>query len=221
MTTLLHTKSQHTARALVGAFILGSLAAAPAGAQPSAAGAPPTGDQVLVSRHVQNGGYGGPDVRFTRLTGDFAVLIGARGGWIINHSFRLGAAGYGSASRRLPAGYTLPSGRAAGLEFGYGGVDFGWVSQPSRLVHLTLGTLVGGGAVGYNDPAHRDEGWTGPRDGFFVVEPAAEAELNVTRNVRVGVGGSYRFVTGARLASVRNADLSGPAGTLTVRFGRF
>jgi hypothetical protein len=119
------------------------------------------------------------------------------------------------------AGHVLPSGRAAGLELGYGGVDLGWVSRPGRLVHLAVGALVGGGAVSYNDPAHLDDGWTGPRDAFFVAEPTAEIELNVTRSVRVAAGGSYRFVTGARLAGVRNADLRAPSGVLAVKFGRF
>ena len=32
---------------------------------------------------------------FTTLNGENAVLVGGRGGWIINHSFVLGGAGYG------------------------------------------------------------------------------------------------------------------------------
>ena len=33
----------------------------------------------------------GPAIRFTQIDGDFGVLVGGRGGWIINHRFVLAA----------------------------------------------------------------------------------------------------------------------------------
>jgi hypothetical protein len=190
-------------------------------AQPVAEAARPAADTLVVGPKVESGGYGAPEVRFTRLAGHDAILVGARGGWIIDHAFVVGVAGFGSASRRVDAGQVLPSGRAAGLEFGYGGVDLGWVSRPGDRVHLTLGLLLGGGAVSFNDPARLDDGWIGPTDEFLVVEPSAALELRVTRSVRVAAGGGYRIVTGARSATVRSADLRAPAAGLTLKLGRF
>jgi hypothetical protein len=69
-------------------------------------------------------------------------------------------------------------------------------------------------------------GW-GPQDttkqadGFYVVEPGVNAELNVASYFRINLGGSYRFVTGAELQDIGNDDLSGPAATLTLKFGGF
>jgi hypothetical protein len=103
-------------------------------------------DQVLIGSHIASGGYGGPAVRFTRLPGDSAVLAGGRGGRIINRHYSLGAAGFGNGATGVATGFRLPSGREAGLTLGYGGVNLGWVSRLTRLVHLTVATLIGGAA---------------------------------------------------------------------------
>jgi hypothetical protein len=55
------------------------------------------------------------------------------------------------------------------------------------LVHLTLQTLIGGGGLTYDvqDIAGmRPE--DAPADGFFVVEPTVQGELNVSRFFRFG-----------------------------------
>ena len=44
----------------------------------------------------------GPAIRFTQIDGDFGVLVGGRGGWIINHRFVLGS--------------RIPHGRLTGLK---------------------------------------------------------------------------------------------------------
>ncbi len=178
-------------------------------------------DQVLVGSRITSGGYGGPAVRFTRLSGDFAVLAGGRGGWIINRHFVLGGAGFGNGATGVATGFRLPSGREAGLTLGYGGVDLGWVSQPMRLVHLTVATLIGGGGVGYRNRDQDENDRVGGTDRFLVLEPQAALELNVAPHVRIEAGASYRWTDGARLATVGDADLRGVAGTLTFKFGRF
>jgi hypothetical protein len=55
------------------------------------------GDETLFSGNVEHGGFGGPVVKFTQIKDEFGVLVGGRGGWIINHSFVLGAGGYGDS----------------------------------------------------------------------------------------------------------------------------
>lgn len=216
-----HTRRRHATRALAGATLAALAGATRAHAQHPVGAPPAAGDQRLTPRALESGVYGGPEVRATRLAGQGAVLAGARGGWIINHHLLLGVAGYANAGRAVRAGRALPSGRAADLGVGYGGVDLGWVHRPSRPVHLTLGALVGAGAVGYRDPAAPVDGWTDTGDAFFVTEPSAALELNLAPRVRVALGGSYRLVRGARLATVRDRDLQGPAGTLMVKFGKF
>jgi hypothetical protein len=84
-------------------------------------------DRLLLPGKVKHGGYGAPEVKFTTMTGDPAVLVGFQGGWIINHGFVIGAAGYGlSTTHDAPAALSLPSTRST-LQFGYGGPRLGYV----------------------------------------------------------------------------------------------
>jgi hypothetical protein len=45
--------------------------------------------------------------------------------------------------------------------------------------------------------------------------------LNVSKNFRIGLGGSYRFVNGVDLVGLDNDDISGPSASLTFKFGKF
>jgi len=105
---------------------------------------------------------------------------------------------------------------------GYGGVTFGYVAQPMRVVHLTAQALIGGGGLTYDvqDIAGvRPE--DAPADGFFVVEPSVQGELNVSHVFRIGLGAGYRFISGASLDGLRDRDLRGASASLTLKLGRF
>ena len=43
-------------------------------------------EKTLLEGGVTHGGYGGPEVRFTQVGDNFGVLVGGKGGWIINHT---------------------------------------------------------------------------------------------------------------------------------------
>ena len=38
------------------------------------------------SDHMSHGGYGGLSVNYSQIDGKDAILVGARGAWVINHS---------------------------------------------------------------------------------------------------------------------------------------
>ena len=54
--------------------------------------------QTLISGDIKHGGYGGPVLKVTQINGDTGLMVGGRGGWIINDTFCLGAGGYGLAT---------------------------------------------------------------------------------------------------------------------------
>ena len=54
-----------------------------------------------------------------------------------------------------------------------------------------------------------------------MLEPAATMELNVIRNVRAGLGISYRWVRGVDTDGLTNGDLSGVTGSMVLKFGKF
>ncbi len=197
-------------------FLAGFLASFPLLAQ----------EQTLVgSSSIDHGGYGALVVKFTSVNDRLGVLVGGRGGWIIDHTFAIGGAGYGLVNE-VPAKGIGPLGQQF-LNFGYGGLDLEYIANSNSLVHYSLHTLIGAGMVGYRSAGWEDVSWThgdvwdARHDRFFVIEPGANIDVNVTTWFRASAGASYRFIGGVASDASTGKDLSGPSGMLTLRFGSF
>jgi hypothetical protein len=175
-------------------------------------------EETLVSGEIESGGFGGPVVKFGSINGEAGILVGGRGGWIINHTFILGGGGYG-LTNDVKAKVLGPSGERY-LNFGYGGFEIEYIAASDKLLHFSVMTLIGGGGVGWKDESIRS-GMNSDSDTFFVLEPAAQVNLNVTKYFRISAGVSYRYITGVNSPATTNANLSGPMGVLTFRFGNF
>ena len=179
---------------------------------------------LLGDTDIEHGGYGGPVVTFTTVNDEFGVLVGARGGWIINHTFSIGLAGYGLANN-IKANSVDSFGRKY-LELGYGGLDLEYINRSDELIHFSVHTLIGGGSAGFRYSWNEDH-WSNnnmnrkEQDPFFVLEPGVNVDLNVTPWFRTSVGANYRFITGLSSAAATNSDLSGLSAGLTFRFGKF
>lgn len=175
---------------------------------------------------ISHGGFGAPVVKFTSVNGEFGVLAGARGGWIINHQISLGIAGYGLTTNTQLAG--LVDGKVRYLDFGYGGIELEYIMASNEVIHLTLSGLIGGGATNYRftktydydskmDKDYKDLNL----DSFFVGEPSINAELNVTSFFRINVGVGYRFTSGSNNDYITDSELSGVSGQIQLKFGSF
>lgn len=176
--------------------------------------------QTLLGSDIRHGGFAGPVVKFTEIDGQFGVLVGGRGGWIINDSFVIGAGGYGLANEDQFDDYIDVRGDALRLIMGYGGLELEYINQPHEIAHVSLAVLVGaGGTVWEANRSHRDR--DEDIDAFFITEPALNVMLNVSEHFRIGFGASYRFVEDVELPGLRAEDISGPAGVLTFKFGGF
>ncbi len=184
-------------------------------------------EQTLISGPVENGGFGGPVVKFSDIDNKFAILVGGYGGWLINHSFMIGGGGYGLVNNihaSQAAQLYYGTGDNLRLQFGYGGLMLEYIGEPDKLVHYSVSTLIGAGGVGYNyldnfyNSFQEDNGRT---SAFFVLEPSAGVELNVTRFFRLNAGASYRLVRGSDLPGISDSDLSHLSGYLTFKFGKF
>ena len=164
---------------------------------------------------LRHGGFGGPTIKLTQMDGQFSVMMGGRGGWVINESVVIGGGGYalvnGGSFDDLTDG-------AGTLEMAYGGLELGYLHRLGDHVDLSFGLMVGAGSV-----AWEPDGEMGERtdDGFFVLEPESGITLSVTRAIRLGLGVSYRLVQGAELFELEGGDLSGIAGVVSLRFGSF
>lgn len=183
-------------------------------------------ENTLIDQPLSFGGFGGPTVLYTRFNGGDHWLVGGQGAFLAGHTFYVGGGGYGLVSRPAGPGTTvnnLP--HDSNFEGGYGGVLLGAVIMHESLVHGTADVMIGGGSVA-NVPRHwesMDDEWDyrSPHDEFFMVQPMAHAELNVTTWMRLDAGAGYRFVTGVTEFGLDNEDASGVVAGLTFRFGRF
>ncbi|MBN2323349.1 MAG: hypothetical protein JXQ30_06410 [Spirochaetes bacterium] len=164
-------------------------------------------EQTLIGEDIESGGCGGPVVKFSGVNDTFAVFVGGRGGWIINHSFVIGGGWYGLVTDVFVSGNKL--------NMAYGGLWTEYILNSDNLVHFTFGTLIGMGN------AHFDPQGTDQRT-YFLFEPEANVEINVVRFFRVCAGVSYRFAIGVSgLSGVSDASLSGLSANLFCKFGRF
>lgn len=191
---------------IVFAFAFTAVASPLVTATPSLIAQEDVPDETLLKGGIESGGFGGPVLRFTDIGGQFAVLFGGRGGWIINRTFILGGGGYGLVNDvRIDA--TLP-GR---VDFGYGGLELTYVHASNRLYHASITALIGGGTIKQLSAS----------DGVFVFEPYANGWLNVTRYFRISAGLGYRFVSGVDFPGLSNSDFASPIAELGLNFGSF
>jgi hypothetical protein len=174
--------------------------------------------EPLAGGDRRHGGFGGPVVKFTEIDDRFGVLVGGRGGWIINGSLVIGGGGYALANVGSFENLTNGAGDPGGLEMAYGGLEFGYVHRPDDRVHVSLGLLIGAGGVTWNPDGQAG----GPADdAFFVFEPELDVVLTATGFLRVALGASYRLTQGVELFDLDDADLSGLAGLVMLKFGSF
>ena len=168
---------------------------------------PTSREETLISGEIESGGCGGPVIKLSGISNNFALFIGGRGGWIVNHSFLIGGAAYGLATDVFISGNKL--------HMGYGGLWVEYIINSDELVHFTAGTLIGMGIAHY-DPEGKDQRT------YFVLEPEANVEINIVRFFRVCAGVSYRMAMGfSGLAGLDDAALSGLSANLFLKFGNF
>lgn len=176
------------------------------------------------SPDISHGGFGAPVVKFTSINGEFGVLVGGRGGWLINHQISLGIAGYGLATNTQLDGFT--DGEVRYLDFGYGGFELEYIMANNEVIHLTVSGLIGAGGTNYRFSKNYYDGydWNDNEvnsDAFFVGEPTVNAELNVTTFFRINVGIGYRFISGSNNNYITDSELSGVSGQIQLKFGSF
>jgi len=161
------------------------------------------------------GGYGSPELRMTAVNGDFALLMGGRGGLIINHKWVIGGGGWSIINNlKLDQNSQNPT----QLNMKYRGIFLAYFFSPEDPVHFGLDLLLGEGKAstkGIN--SNREISL----DRFFVIEPGASLILTVSQYVRISLGANYRFISQASLENFGNSNLSGTALTGTIKFGLF
>ncbi|MGE0174225.1 MAG: hypothetical protein AB7T49_15620 [Oligoflexales bacterium] len=189
------------------------------------------GQETLVTslsmdKNVDHGGFGAIVSKYARIGSSDATFVGARGAWIVNHAWILGASGYGLTSE-----LGVKSGDDKGnLDLGYGGFLFGYNFFSSDLVHLNLLTNAGWGAMSIDSDEDKEFGLRDDvedydkdeiSDTFTIIEPEVLVETNLYKYVRLGTGVSYRIVNAVDNKILRTKELEGWSATIAVNAGLF
>lgn len=183
--------------------------------------------KALLSKDNDLNGFMGMDVKVSDIKSTRTLLMGGYGGVLVNRNYMLGVGAYGLVTSPEFSGALPGSATAKDLNLygGYAGLMIGGTIFTKELMHLSLPVLFGAGNLQVSDhnyfTSSGDNEFTVEQSAFFVIEPAAQLEFNLTRTFRLAVGASYRWVEGMNLLNVSNDDLIGWSGMLSLRIGRF
>ena len=186
---------------------------------------------------IKIGGYGAFDIKFTQLDGKFSgLLLGGRGGVIINSMFSIGGAGYGILPTKR-VNCPIPEHIYETNNFwtgGYGGLFVEYINSSNSLLHFTANTLIGAGGITYVNHSSNYNSWdwqneirrSHPISVVFVVEPGINLELNVSEFFRMNFGASYRYSPNFEWKYkdediVPNTAFNGLSINLGFKFGKF
>jgi len=182
-------------------------------------------DQIstIFSKNRRNGGYGALSFSYTQIDGKDAFLMGARGSWIIDHSFAIGLGGCGFIND-VNYNNVLDNDLNYNLAGGYGGLYLEPILAPLLPVHLSFPVLFGVGAI-TNIEDHRNwDDWVfdeSDNDVYLVFEPSVELEFNMTRHLRLAGSVGYRFTSDIDIRNTNPDILKGTNIGLVFKFGRF
>ncbi len=176
-------------------------------------------------RPVSHGGYGALMMNYSQIDNKDAITIGARGAWIIGHSFAFGVGGTGFIND-YHYNPDIDGGRNVNLTGGYGGMYLEPIIFPRIPVHLSLPVMFGVGGIAYATSYNLYD-WYEPdyyvedATSFVIVEPGVELELNVVRFFRLALVVTYRYTSQIRLYDTRGDVLNGFSYGITLKFGKF
>jgi hypothetical protein len=180
--------------------------------------------KTLFGHDRESGFYGVLTTGYSVIDNRHAVLFGGRFGWLANHSVGIG---FGATGFMNEFHYEPFLDKEASLAGGYGGLYIEPILFPKFPVHLSFPVLLGAGGISYiSKESSQNDNLIEHSAAFLLIEPAAEIELNLTRNCRLSVGASYRFPTsfdvglpGTTYASAES--IKGVTYTLSLKFGKF
>lgn len=164
----------------------------------------------------RHGGYVEPTWKMGLVNGKAGMFLGLKGSWLINHSISIGGGSYWLFDVKTDEISTDE--KLIYLDMRYGGIEVGYVPQYKKKVDLGFHTFLGIGGIGLREhnPTYQTD-----FDNFYVIEPRVSMDIEIVRWFHLELGVGYFFALGAELGEITSKDISGPAGTISLKFGRF
>lgn len=169
--------------------------------------------QILFQPKKLYPAQGGPAVKLAYFPAGRGLLVGGWGDVVIGESYGIGAGGYSLATELLAD----VGGKKRDIGLSYGGLRLERNFLPYQLLYFNVATMIG---PGQSWSVTRMEGAQREYATFFIIEPELNIMLNVTRELRLGLGLGYRATGGADLGFALGSPLNGFAGTFTLLYGK-
>ena len=155
--------------------------------------------------------YTRPEIQFTELGSDTAVLGNLSVGWMLNDQLSVGP----SVTMLVDDVRDEDRGDLNRFDLWYAGLRAEYTLSTWKLVHASASLTVAGGDASVSN--YGDEG----DDSLLVVEPGLSFAVNTADWVELGVGLSYRYVDGGAVGGYDENDLSGFSLGFFARFTEF
>lgn len=166
-------------------------------------------------------GMGGLQFGYSKFNGADLLLVGVKGGVLINQKVIVGVCGWGTAN--TPSFSAIDDNSIVYLEGGYGGLLFEPIIKSNKLVHLSFPVIIGAGDLMYLTKLNRnmsDLSYVIDADPFFIIEPGVDLELNLFRKMRIGAGVSYHWSPDLDLIDTPKNPYNGFTASISIKFGR-
>ncbi|MCB2208272.1 MAG: hypothetical protein KQH67_08220 [Bacteroidetes bacterium] len=175
-------------------------------------------DHHLKTRTITS--YGAPLVNFTQMNKNWGVLIGGKGGVLINQKFSFGGIGMGMVKDPKFNGAGSPDFNNNPLEvsLGSGGLFVEYIFNFNFPVSLSIPVNLMAGGVSVKDT---ETDTKIESSGIYILEPGINVAFRVSANFAPTINVSYRQVFGSDLENLTNKEISGLNLGLILKFGNF
>ena len=174
---------------------------------------------AVPAQSCESGAFGAPVFKYTRVAGKPALVMGIKGGWIINKRFVLGA-GYYVLSSNVSSDYTDNEyNQNLMTDLNYGGLDFEYLLLYDSNYNLTINMLLAGGGLSFylNDISKKFS-----YRNLLVWEPQINFEIELYKWLHADAGVSYRLVSSyVDVYNFSRNDLQGLNVILTLKLGKY
>jgi hypothetical protein len=183
-------------------------------------------EYLLNSGHeITRSFFMGPELKYSKIIESWEYLAGIKIGYIIDHKYGFGLEICGTVSdnRFRDVGTTQEISDINNTMF-YGGFYLDYIIPVNSPVQISFPTLLGAGAnflfEKFDNIAQPDAEML-EIGRFIVLEPKINAELNISRVFRLGMGCGYRVIAKSNLKRLNDHELSGILFNVNLKFGGF
>ncbi len=174
---------------------------------------------LVPAQSCENGAFGAPVLKLTKIAGSTGIIAGGRAGWIINKRFVLGA-GYYILANDVSSDYLVqPDNQNLLIDFNYGGLEFEYLILYESTYNFSISMLFGSGGLNFY---LKDKNTKFSNRNLLVWEPQLSFELKINDWLHADAGISYRMISSyLDVYDVTREDLQGITGTLTFKLGEY